>query len=161
MGMIIFLVVVGAAVVWWLNGRRLASINEKVYLRSRGYEEPPAPKEDAGARQEARLMDLLDSLDDVTPYSRERAAEEISLMCLSGSRDERMLAPLVAALDDANANVRGAAALALGNLGDQRAVHHLQRLLETDESSHAKNQAERALTKLGVPQAPPSDPSVT
>jgi hypothetical protein len=159
MGTIILLVLAAGGVIWWLNGKRSVSMNERVYLRSRGYDDTPPPKEDAGARQEARLMDLLDSLDDVTPYSRERAAEELSLMCESGSGDERMLAPLVAALDDSNANVRGAAALALGNLGDGRAVVHLQRLIGSDESSHARNLAERALVKLGAPVTAKPQPS--
>jgi HEAT repeat protein len=151
MGGIILLILAAGGVIWWLNGKRSVSLNERVYLRSRGYDDTPPPREDAGARQEARLMDLLDSLDDVTPYSRERAAEELSLMCESGSADERMLAPLVTALDDSNANVRGAAALALGSLGDSRAIVHLRRVVERDESSHARNQAERALAKLGAP----------
>jgi|HubBroStandDraft_6_1064221.scaffolds.fasta_scaffold114507_1 HEAT repeat protein len=159
MGLIILLAVAGGGVIWWLNSKRAVGLNEKIYLKSRGYDPGPVAKEDAGVRQEARLMDLLDSLDDVTPYSRERAAEELSLMCESGGRDERMLAPLVTALDDRNASVRGAAALALGNLGDPRAIHHLRRLVEGDESPHAKNQAERALLKLEAQPVLEADPS--
>lgn len=158
MGLFILAVVAGAGVVWWLNGHRSVTRNERTYLRSRGYDPEPLAKEDPSVRQEARLMDLLDSLDDITPYSRERAAEEISLMCESGARDERMLAPLVTALDDRNAAVRGAVALALGNLGDPRAIHHLLRVAQSDESPHARNQAERALEKLQAQHPAHPDP---
>ena len=157
MGMIILLVLVAGGIIWWLNSRQAVSRNEKTYLRVRGYDAAEQPEERSAVRQEARLMDLLNSLDDVTPYSRERAAEEISLMCESGGRDERMFAPLAAALDDQNASVRGAAAMALGNLGDARAVSHLERVVGSDGSSHARNQARLALEKLGAITA--SDPS--
>jgi hypothetical protein len=150
MGMFILLVLVVGGIIWWLNSNQAASRNEKTYLKTRGYDGGDRPEQRSVARQEARLMDLLNSLDDVTPYSRERAAEELSLLCVDGGRDERMFAPLVAALDDKNASVRGAAAMALGNLGDGRAISHLERVIGTDGSSHARNQAKMALEKLGA-----------
>src|SRR5215831_1185272 len=150
MGMIILVALIVGGIIWWLSSNQAASRNEKTYLRTRGYDPVDAPEVRTAARQEARLMDLLNSLDDVTPYSRERAAEELSLLCESGGRDERMFAPLVAALDDRNSSVRGAAAMALGNLGDVRAVTHLERVVSSDASSHARNQARQALLKLGV-----------
>ena len=157
MGMIILVVLVVAGIIWWLSNSQSASRNERTYLRTRGYDPVDPPEVRSAARQEARLMDLLNSLDDVTPYSRERAAEELSLMCESGERDDRMFAPLVAALEDRNSSVRGAAAMALGNLGDERAVSHLERVLGSDGSSHARNQARMALQKLGA--IPASDDS--
>src|SRR5215471_3289982 len=150
MGMFILIVLVVGGIIWWLSSNQAASRNEKTYLRTRGYDPVDQPEVRPAARQEARLMDLLNSLDDVTPYSRERAAEELSLLCESGERDGRMFAPLVAALDDRNSSVRGAAAMALGNLGDVRAVSHLERVVGGDASSHARNQARLALQKLGV-----------
>jgi hypothetical protein len=154
MGMLILVVLIVGGIIWWLNSTQAASRNERTYLKTRGYDPVDTPEVRSGARQEARLMDLLNSLDDVTPYSRERAAEELSLLCESGGRDERMFAPLVAALDDRNSSVRGAAAMALGNLGDVRAVSHLERVMGGDASSHARNQARLALQKLGtVPAA--------
>jgi HEAT repeat protein len=146
--MIILVVLVVGGIIWWLSSSQAASRNEKTYLRTRGYDPADPPEVRSAARQEARLMDLLNSLDDVTPYSRERAAEELSLLCESGEQDERMFAPLVAALDDRNSSVRGAAAMALGNLRDARAVSHLERVLGSDGSSHARNQARLALQKL-------------
>src|SRR5215470_3468971 len=145
---IIVLVLIIGGIIWWYRGQRAVSLNERMYLRQRGYDAPDEPKGDRGVAQETRLMDLLDSLDDVTAYSRERAAEEISLMCESGQKDERMFAPLVTALDDSNASVRGAAANALGLLGDSRAVEELSRIAENDDSPHARAQARRALDRL-------------
>jgi HEAT repeat protein len=55
---------------------------------------------------------------------------------------------LVTALEDRNPSVRGAAALALGALGDARAISHLERILKEDDSPHARAQARRALDKL-------------
>src|SRR5215472_16948043 len=149
MGMLILVVLIVGGIIWWLNSNQAASRNERTYLKARGYDPVETPEVRSATRQEARLMDLLNSLDDVTPYSRERAAEELSLLCESGGRDERMFAPLVAALDDRNSSVR-AAAMALGNLGDVRAVTHLERVVSSDASSHARNQARQALLKLGV-----------
>jgi HEAT repeat protein len=154
MGLIIVVGLVAAGIIWWLKGQQAASLNERTYLRSRGYDDDAAPGRKAGVAQEARLRDLMDSLDDVTPYSRERAAEELALMCESGEKDERMLAPLVTALEDRNPSVRGAAALALGALGDARAISHLERILKEDESPHARAQARRALDKLQPQTAP-------
>ena len=150
MGMIILVALIIGGIIWWLSSNQAASRNEKTYLRTRGYDRSEEPEVRSAARQEARLMDLLNSLDDVTPYSRERAAEELSLLCESGGRDGRMFAPLVAALDDRNSSVRGAAAMALGSLGDARAVAHLERVVGSDGSSHARNQARQALQKLGI-----------
>ena len=150
MGMLILVVLIVGGIIWWLNNSQAASRNERTYLKTRGYDPVETPEVRSATRQEARLMDLLNSLDDVTPYSRERAAEELSLLCESGGRDGRMFAPLVAALDDRNSSVRGAAAMALGNLGDVRAVSHLERVVGGDASSHARNQARLALQKLGV-----------
>jgi hypothetical protein len=147
--MIILVVLIVGGIIWWLSSSQAASRNERTYLRTRGYDPVEPPEVRSAARQEARLMDLLNSLDDVTPYSRERAAEELSLLCESGERDDRMFAPLVAALDDRNSSVRGAAAIALGNLGDERAISHLERIVGADGSSHARNQARLALQKLG------------
>jgi hypothetical protein len=157
--MFILVVLIVAGIIWWLSSNQATSRNEKTYLRTRGYDPAEPPEVRSAARQEARLMDLLNSLDDVTPYARERAAEELSLMCESGARDDRMFAPLVAALDDRNSSVRGAAAMALGSLGDVRAISHLERVIGADGSSHVRNQARLAMEKLGAITA--SEPSVS
>src|SRR5215472_9368054 len=128
MGMLILVVLIVGGIIWWLNNSQAASRNERTYLKTRGYDPVETPEVRSATRQEARLMDLLNSLDDVTPYSRERAAEELSLLCESGGRDDRMFAPLVAARD----------------------VSHLERVFGSDGSSHARNQARLALQKLGA-----------
>ena len=145
--LLVLALIVGGAI-WWYRSQRAVTLNERMYLRQRGYDPGDEPKGDRGVAQETRLMDLLDSLDDVTAYSRERAAEEISLMCESGQKDERMFAPLITALDDSNASVRGAACIALGHLGDRRAIEELNRVADSDDSPHARAQARRALDRL-------------
>lgn len=142
---IILLVLLVGGVIWWLASRQSLNRNERTYLRSRGYDADDDRVESSTVPRETRMLDLLASLDDITPYSRERAAEELSLMCKSGMRDERMFAPLATALEDSNASVRGAAALALGELGDTRAIEPLKRVADNDESIHARTQALRAL----------------
>jgi HEAT repeat protein len=57
---------------------------------------------------------------------------------------------LIRALNDEDAEVRAAAAEALGKLGDVRAVDPLEEALN-DESAAVKLRATWALEKLGVP----------
>ncbi|HKV40382.1 MAG TPA: HEAT repeat domain-containing protein [Blastocatellia bacterium] len=148
LGLLLLAILIVGGISWWLASKQSLNRNERVYLRSRGYDAGETVPEKPGVMPDSRLRDLLDSLDDITPYSRERAAEELSLLCQSGMRDERMFAPLVAALDDKNAAVRAAVAVALGHLGDQRAISSLSQVVEKDASSHARSQARRALEKL-------------
>src|ERR1044071_1314888 len=67
---------------------------------------------------------------------------------LGQARDPRAIEPLIDALQDENVGVRGAAANALGNIGDSAAIPYLLPLLR-----HANPQlvvwAAFALTKLG------------
>lgn len=67
---------------------------------------------------------------------------------LGQTRDSRAIEPLIDALQDEHVGVRGAAANALGNLGDQSAVPYLKPLLK-----HTNPQlvvwASFALTRLG------------
>jgi HEAT repeat protein len=67
---------------------------------------------------------------------------------LGQARDPRAIEPLIDALQDEHVGVRGAAANALGNIGDSAAIPYLQPLLR-----HANPQlvvwAAFALTKLG------------
>ncbi|HLG15443.1 MAG TPA: HEAT repeat domain-containing protein [Blastocatellia bacterium] len=148
----LLVVLIVVAIVWWAANRRNLTRNERLYLRRRGYAPALAERLDTGppANRDARLLDLIRSLGDVTPYSRQRAAEELARMCAEGRRDERMLPALIAALEeDADASVRAAAALALGNLGDVRAIDALNRAVQEDESLHARAAATRALKALG------------
>ena len=56
--------------------------------------------------------------------------------------------PLLELLDDENSKVCGAAALALGHIGDKRALEPLMERLE-DESAYVRASAARALANLG------------
>src|SRR5215218_599791 len=113
MPLIILIVLVVMAALWWVNGQRTLSANERLYLKRRGYAGgedlepgPPIPKD-------TRLTGLMESLTDLSPFARQRAAEELSRLCASGQRDPRMLTWLIAALGDSDAAVRSAVAIAL------------------------------------------------
>jgi HEAT repeat protein len=148
---LIALLAIGIIVfVWWVNSQRTVGLNEKMYLRSRGYdnddrldEGPPVPKD-------TRLFGLIESLGDLSPYARQRAAEDLGRMCASGKGDERMLSPLMEALDDSDASVRSTVAAALGCLGDGRAIDALKGRLEVEESIHVRAALNQALDKLSL-----------
>src|SRR5688572_25906005 len=131
---IILVIVIVAALVYAFSGSRALNRNERLYLKRRGYEPPPI---EFDARPpvstDVRLFNLIESLADISAYARQRAAEDLSQLCVSGKRDSRMLSPLLAALDDSEAAVRGAAAIALGNLGDPASVEPLKQRIEAEE----------------------------
>lgn len=145
---LILILVLVIGIVWWMKSQRTLSLNERLYLRRRGYavEEPiasgpPVPKD-------TRLINLIESLGDLSPFARQRAAEDLSRMCEAGQRDPRMLPSLIVALNDSDASVRGMVAAALGNLSDMEAVDPLRRRLEVEESIHVRGALRKALQKL-------------
>jgi hypothetical protein len=147
MFLVIVLVLIAVAVAWWLKSRRALSRNERMYLRRRGYEFEEGDKEGPAVSSDVRLLGIIESLNDLTPYARQRAAEQLAGMCEAGKRDSRMFAPLVTALDDSNASVRGAVVKALASLGDERAIEALTRKASDDESLHVRAVARQALDK--------------
>ncbi|HEX4205477.1 MAG TPA: HEAT repeat domain-containing protein [Ktedonobacteraceae bacterium] len=74
--------------------------------------------------------------------SRTNAAEALGTL-----GDLRAVAPLIAALGDADAQVREVVATALGSLGDGRAIQPLHALL-ADPVSAVTRQATQALAQL-------------
>jgi hypothetical protein len=157
MPLLIILVLVAVAIIWWLKSSRGVSLNERVYLRSRGYASdgeakgPPVSKD-------KRLMSLLQSLDDVSVNSRQKAAEDITKLCENGQRDGRMYSPLVAALDDNSPLVRRAVAAALASLGDPRALDRLERIAATDESIYVRTAAKAGAERLRSSEAGSANP---
>jgi HEAT repeat protein len=148
---IILVIVIVSALVYGLSGNRALNLNERLYLKRRGYEPPPIEfHEGPSISKDARLFSLIESLGDISAYARQRAAKDLSQMCISGKRDTRMLSSLIAALDDSEAAVRGAAAIALGNLGDPASVEPLKRRIDAEESIHVRVSLERALERLGA-----------
>ncbi|HKS42277.1 MAG TPA: HEAT repeat domain-containing protein [Blastocatellia bacterium] len=145
---LIIIIVVVIGLVWWINSQRTLSLNERLYLKRRGYavEEPvdpgpPVPKD-------TRLINLIESLGDLSPFARQRAAEDLSRMCQAGQRDPRMLPSLIVALNDSDASVRSTVASALGNLSNMEAVEPLKQRLEIEESIHVRGALQKALQKL-------------
>ncbi|MFY9574456.1 MAG: HEAT repeat domain-containing protein [Blastocatellia bacterium] len=146
---LILFVLIIIAVMWWLNGERALSRNEKLYLKRRGYEPPSEDKASPPVSKDARLFNLIESLADISPFARKRAAEDLSRMCIEGNRDPRMLSGLVAALDDSEASVRSAVVKALANLSDPSSVDALKRRTDVEESIQVRVSLEQALEKLG------------
>ena len=147
MPLIIFVVLV-IAIVWWVKSERALSRNERLYLKRRGYssDEPlqPAPP----VTKESRLLSLIESLGDLSPYARKKAAEDIARMCEGGQRDERIFPSLVVALADSDAQVRSAVAAALWHFGNAEAIEPLKQRLEVEESIHVRSALKKAIEKL-------------
>src|SRR5436853_6841919 len=105
----ILIVLIVIAVLWWVNSRRGLSLNERQYLKSRGYEADAAMDAGPPVARDTRLSSLIESLDDLTPYARQRAAEDLARLCQSGARDSRMVSTLLTALAVYGAGMRRAA----------------------------------------------------
>ena len=90
------------------------------------------------------------ALGDLSPYARQRAAEDLGRLCQSGGRDERMLPPLLTALNDSDASVRSAAANTLTQLGSTEAIAPLKHRLEVEESIHVRASLQRAIERLEI-----------
>jgi HEAT repeat protein len=150
MPVFIVAVVIAVIIVWWMSGQRALSRNERMYLKRRGYAVEGRAENERPVERDTRLLSVIDSLSDISPFSRQRAAEDISQMCMTGRRDERMFSALVSALDDSQPAVRSAVVAALGNLGDRRAIETLTRRLEDEEAIQVRAAVRQALSKLGA-----------
>ncbi len=145
---IILIIVIAVALIYAFRSQQGLSPNERRYLKRRGYEPPAEVEERPQVSRDTRLFSAIESLSDVSPFARQRAAEDLSRMCESGRRDPRMLSSLIAALDDSDASVRGAVATALGNFADPDSIEALKRRMEMEESVHVRASLERALEKV-------------
>jgi HEAT repeat protein len=144
----ILVIVIVVALIFGFRGGRGLSLNETLYLKRRGYEPPIEIDEGPPVSKDTRLFNLIESLADISPFARQRAAEDLSRMCVSGQRDLRMLPALIAALDDSDASVRAAVATALGNLRDRSSLEVLKRRMDEEESIHVRASLEQAIEKL-------------
>jgi hypothetical protein len=147
MPLIIILVLI-IGLVWWVKSQRTLRLNERLYLKRRGYEVEERIDLGPPVARDTRLISLIESLGDLSPFARNRAAEDLSRMCEAGHRDSRMLPSLVVALSDSDASVRGTVAKALGNLSNMDAVDPLKQRLEIEESIHVRGALQKALQKL-------------
>ena len=144
---LIVLIIIG--VIWWLRSERVLNRNERLYLKRRGYE--PPSQSDAGppVSKDVRLFSLIESLSDISRFARQRAAEDLSRMCVEGNRDPRMLSGLVTALGDSDASVRTAVVKALANLSDPASIDALKHRMDVEESIQVRVSLQQALAKLG------------
>jgi hypothetical protein len=146
---IILIIVIAVALIYAFRSQQGLNLNERLYLRRRGYEPPAEFEERPQVSKDTRLFSAIESLSDVSAFARLRAAEDLSRICESGQRDPRMLSSLIAALDDSDASVRGAVAQALSKLGDPASIAPLRSRLEIEESIHVRALMEQALEVLG------------
>lgn len=147
--LIILIIVIVVALIYAFRSDGSLSINERLYLKRRGYEPPISANDGPPVSKDARLLSRIESLSDVSPYARQRAAEDLSRMCASGEGDPRMLSSLITALDDSDASVRSAVAMALGKLRDPASVAPLKRRMEVEESIQVRASLEQALANVG------------
>ena len=148
MPLLIFIILIVALALWWAKSNRALSFNERQYLKRRGYatDEPLTLK--APIDPDARLRATLDSLNDLSPYSRQRAAQDLARICEEGQGKALLLQPLVEALQDSDAAVRSAAAEALSKLGEARAIEALKQRLEVEDSIQTLAALRKALQRL-------------
>ena len=148
MPLLIFIILIIALVIWWSKSNSTLSFNERQYLKRRGYASGQGLDLGPPVDQEAILRATLDSLSDLSPYSRQRAAQDLGRICEEGRRDPVMYSPLVHALEDRDASVRSAATEALGKLGDKRAIEVLRHRLEVEDSIQTLASLRKALQRL-------------
>ena len=139
------------AAFWWRRRQQTLNRNERLYLKRRGYAFEDSTPPDRRVAKDTRLLSLLESLTDVSPYARQRAAEELSTLCQAGKRDARMLEPLVNALADHQAAVRNAVTTALKNLRDPRALTALEQRLAIEESIQVSAALKQAIAEFDEP----------
>jgi len=145
---IILIIIIVLALIYAFRGDGSLSFNERLYLKRRGYEPPIGVNAGPPVSKDARLFGLIESLSDISPFARQRAAEDLSRMCATGQGDPRMLSSLLAALDDCDAAVRSAVAKALGNLGDPASIEPLSQRAQIEESIHVRASLQQALERL-------------
>ena len=143
--LVILIIIIVVAVVYGLRNSGQLNPNERLYLKRRGYEPVRDGTERPAISKDMKLLGAIESLSDVSPYARQRAAEDLSRLCAAGNRDNRMLAPLIETLNDNDASVRSAVARALGNFGDLSSKEALKNRLELEESIHVRAAIEKAL----------------
>jgi hypothetical protein len=145
---LILIIVVAVVLIYAFRSQQGLNPNERSYLRRRGYEPPAEFEERPQVSKDTRLFSAIESLSDVSPFARQRAAEDLSRMCESGRRDPRMLSSLMAALDDSDASVRGAVVAALNKFGDPASLAPLRSRLEVEESIHVRALLQQAIERL-------------
>lgn len=145
---ILIVVMVVLLVIWWSSGNRSLNRNERLYLKRRGYAVDEALDAGSPVTQASRWLTAIESLDDLSPSARQRAAQELARIVEQGGRDRLIFSALCDALDDSDAGVRNAVANALEKFGDAQAVDYLERRLAVEEALQTRAALQRAIKKL-------------
>jgi hypothetical protein len=149
--MLLFILIVALVmilVIWWSRSNHVLNRNEKLYLKRRGYAVEVGQEPSASVTPNTRLFAAIESLNDLSPASRQRAALDLAQMCEQGIRDSLMFSALLDALNDSDATVRSAAAQALEKYGDAQAVQYLEKRLEIEEALQTRAALQRVIKKL-------------
>ncbi len=149
MPLFIFIIVLVVVFVIWRSGKdRALNRNEQLYLKRRGYVLEDGLESAAPVTKDTRLFTAIESLSDISPASRTRAAQELAQLCDQGRRDSLMFSALCEALNDSDAAVRSAAANALEKFGDAQALEYLERRLEIEEALQTRAALQRVIKNL-------------
>ena len=146
--LILIVVLVVILVIWWSKSDRTLNRNEKLYLKRRGYETEEKIEPGSPITKDTRLFMAIESLNDLSPASRQRAAQDLAQLCEQGIRDSLMFSALVEALDDRDGAVRCAVADALGKFGDLQAIKFLEQRLAIEEALQTRAALQRVIKKL-------------
>ncbi len=122
--------------------------NEKLYLKRRGYVIEEGVEASSSVTPDTRRFAAIESLNDLSPVSRQRAALDLAQMCEQGSRDSMVFSALIEALNDSDAAVRNAVVTALEKFGDVQVVEFLEKRLEIEEALQTRAALQRVIKKL-------------
>jgi HEAT repeat protein len=145
---ILIVALVAILMIWWLKSDRALNRNEKLYLKRRGYAVEDSVEARTSVSPDTRLFAAIESLNDLSPASRQRAAQNLAQMCEQGSRDSIMFSALLEALNDSDAAVRSAVVTALEKFGDVRVLEFLEKRLEIEEALQTRAALQRVIKRL-------------
>ena len=144
---ILIVVLVVVLVFWRSRGNHALNRNEKLYLQRRGYAIEQGTS-GSPVTKTTRLFAAIESLNDLSPASRERAAHDLAQMCEQGNRDSLIFSALCEALNDPDAAVRNAVVNALEKFGNVQAIEFLEKRLEVEEALQTRAALQRVIKKL-------------
>ena len=146
--LILIVVLVAILLIWWLKSDRALNHHERLYLKRRGYVVEAGVELSSSVTPDTRLFAAIESLNDLSPASRQRAALDLAQLCEQGSRDSMIFSALLESLNDSDAAVRSAVVTALEKFGDAQALEFLEKRLEIEEALQTRAALQRVIKKL-------------